>query len=441
MVSIGEGGRPVEVKICDSPMVYLDADEGRGAWKETRHRMRIRRGPAEAKTIVNLSSVCGRRDMLTSIDLATLRLCSVLASVTFTVIFLSLWRGRKDERHNLLWAASLLLYCVALAGLEWINRPQDVLIRSLLVAALTASNIPLVAGVRLFAGRTLWRWWMAVPPAVTLTGFLLPQALGQFAIVMPPHSEQLLAAIGLATGMGVFGADMIRQAGRAVPDGYGGRIAGGAMLAYLPCYVFAIAGEVLHFATPSTLAVAALLSDQLLLMLLNVGLLAMPAEAAFATMRESAWRDGLTGVHNRAWLAGVHDEFLKTGTWLAHIDIDHFKAINDRFGHAAGDGTLTALARALVLATAESGLQSGAKVVRMGGDEFLVIMPNASLLTAQALVRHVRTAINCIGPFDWTVSIGLTEVAAQDTSLADAVERADQQLYAAKLAGRDRVAA
>lgn len=379
--------------------------------------------------------------MLPSIDLATLRLCSVLASVTFVVIFLSLWRGRKDQFHNVHWAASLLLYCVALAGLEWISRPQDVLVRSFLVAVLTASNIPLSTGVRLFAGRPLWRWWMVLPPAVTLIGFLLPHIADRFGISMPAESEQLLAAVGLALGMGAFGADIIRQAVRAVPYGYGGRIAGIALLAYLPCYLFAITGEILHFATPSTLAVVALLSDQLLLMLLNVGLLAMPAEAALAAMRESAWRDGLTQVYNRAWLASAHDGFLKPGTWLAHIDVDHFKSINDRFGHAVGDATLVGLAQALVTATRNSDLECAANVVRMGGDEFLVIMPNASLLAAQRLVQNIRAAISEPGSFDWTVSIGLTEVEAHDKSLSNAVERADQQLYAAKLAGRDRVAA
>ncbi|WP_232492772.1 sensor domain-containing diguanylate cyclase [Novosphingobium kaempferiae] len=379
--------------------------------------------------------------MLPSIDLATLRLCSVLASATFVVIFLTLWRGRKDQFHNVHWAASLLLYCVALAGLEWINRPDDVLVRSLLVAVLTASNIPLSTGVRLFAGRPLWRWWMAVPPAVTLIGFLLPHMAAMVGIAMPQGSEQSLAAVGLALGMGVFGADIIREAGRAVPDGYGGRIAGIALLAYIPCYIIAIVGEILHFATPSTLAVIALLSDQLLLMLLNVGLLAMPAEAALVAMRESSWRDALTGVYNRAWLAGAHDEYLKPGTWLAHIDIDHFKSINDRFGHAAGDATLAMLADALIVATQDSELDCAGQVVRMGGDEFLIIMPNASSHAAQRLVQTVRTRIGDLGPFNWTVSIGLTEVEASDQTLASAVERADQQLYAAKLAGRDRVAA
>lgn len=379
--------------------------------------------------------------MLPPVDLATLRLCSVIASATFVVIFLSLWRGRKDQFHNVHWAASLGLYCVALAGLEWIERPDDVLIRSLLVAVLTASNIPVSTGVRRFAGRPIWRWWMAVPPVATLAGFLLPHGLALIGITLPDESDRLFAAIGLALGMGAFGADIIRQAERAVPGGYGGRIAGIAMLAYLPCYIFAIAGEILHFATPSTLAIAALLSDQFLLMLLNLGLLAMPAEAALVAMRESGWRDGLTGVYNRAWLAGAHDSFLKHGTWLAHIDIDQFKSINDRFGHAAGDATLVALARALTAATQSPDLPTGAQVIRMGGDEFLVIMPKASLLSAQRLVQKARAEIDGVGPFAWSVSIGLTEVDALDTSLAAAVERADAQLYAAKFAGRDRVAA
>lgn len=379
--------------------------------------------------------------MTLAIDLATLRVCSVLASATFIVIFLSLWRGRRDQRHNAHWALSLLLYCFALAGLEWINRPDDVLIRSLLLAILTASNIPVATGVRLFAGRPVWRWWMAVPPAATLIGFLLPHLLHGVGIALPGQSEQVLATLGLVLGMGVFGVDILRQAECAVPRGLGGRIAGFAMMAYIPCYFYAIAGELLQLATPTTLATAALLSDQLLLMLLNLGLLAMPAEAAIAALRESAWRDGLTGVYNRAWLAAREDAFVKTGTWLAHIDVDHFKAINDRFGHAVGDAALVGLARALVAATQESPAPSPGQVVRMGGDEFLVIMPDASFLAAQRLVQNVRAAITRLEPLGWTVSTGLAMVEPGDLSLNDAVERADRQLYAAKLAGRDRIAA
>jgi diguanylate cyclase (GGDEF)-like protein len=379
--------------------------------------------------------------MLPSIDLLTLRLSSVLASVTFMVIYIALWRGRKDRRHNLHWAASLGLYCMALAGLEWIHRPQDVLIRAMLVATLTASNIPLSTGMRLFAGRPMWRWWMALPPTVTLLGFLLPHIAAKLGVLLPPQTEQVLTAVGLALGMIAFGTDLLRQAPHAVPGGWGGRIAGLAMLGYLPCYLCSIAGEMLHLTTPDTLALVALLSDQLLLMLLNVGLMAMPAEAAMVKMRDHAWRDGLTGARNRAWLAVQHDRLLTPGAWLAHIDIDHFKSINDRFGHLAGDATLVQLAHALNSAAEGADLPSKADVVRMGGDEFLVIMPDATMADAQELILRVKSATRGVSPFPWTMSIGLSQIKTSDRVLEDAIERADQQLYAAKLAGRDRIAA
>lgn len=379
--------------------------------------------------------------MFISIDLATLRLCSVLACVTFVIIFVSQWRGRKDQLHHAHWAASLLLYCVTLIGLEWIYLPNDVLIRALLLAALTASNIPIVTGVRLFARQPLWRWWMGIPPAATLIGFLLPHVVRSLGGYLPAESELVLATVGLALGMAVFGVDILRQSARAIPHGYGGRIAGLAMIAYVPCYLYSIAGEMLHLATPSTLAIAALLSDQLLLMLLNLSLLAMPTEAALAELRERTWRDGLTQVYNRAWLEANEHALLKVGTWLAHIDVDHFKSINDRFGHAAGDAALVGLARALSMATQENAMQGPGHVVRMGGDEFLVIMPDASLLTAQRLAQHVRAAVGGMGPFECTVSTGLAAVETHDRSFGDAIERADRQLYAAKLAGRDRIAA
>lgn len=379
--------------------------------------------------------------MLTSIDLATLRLCSVLVCATFVVIFVSLWRGREDQRHHAHWAASLVLYCVSLGGIEWVYLPEDVLTRALLLAALAMSNIPVVTGVRLFAGQPLWRWWMAVPPAATLAGFLLPHVVGTIGAYRPAESEQVLASLGLALGMAMFGIDIVRQSSKAVPHGYGGRIAGLAMIAYIPCYLYAIAGEVLHLASPSTLAIAALLSDQLLLMLLNLSLLAIPHEAALVALRERIWRDGLTRVYNRAWLETNEAALLQVGTWVAHIDVDHFKSINDRFGHAAGDAALVGLARALTAATQESRTHRAGHVVRMGGDEFLVIMPEASLLIAQRLVQHVRATISGLGPFECTVSTGLAVVEPDDRSFSDAIERADRQLYAAKLAGRDRIAA
>ncbi len=379
--------------------------------------------------------------MFTSIDLATLRLCSMLACITFGVIFGMLWRGRRDQLHHAHWAGSLLLYCVALSGLEWVERTEDVVIQSLLLAALTGSNILVVTGVRVFARQPIWRNWMAIPPAVTLIGYLLPHLVRQFGVSLPGDSQQVLTTLGLAFGMGVYGLDLMRQSVRALPQGIGGRVAGFAMMAYMPCYLYTMVGAMLQMATPSTLAMAALLSDQFLLMLLNLGLLAIPAEAALAALRESAWRDGLTGVYNRSWLAAKERSFLKPDTWLTHIDVDHFKSINDRYGHSAGDAALVGLSQALVTATKDRRMRSPGHVVRMGGDEFLIILPDASRVVAERLVQDVRAAISQLGPFNWTVSTGLSVVEPQDIAFSDVVERADRRLYAAKLAGRDRIAA
>ena len=86
-------------------------------------------------------------------------------------------------------------------------------------------------------------------------------------------------------------------------------------------------------------------------------------------------------------------------------------------------------------------MRSPGHVVRMGGDEFLIIMPGASWRMAERLVQDVRAAVSGLAPFNWTVSTGMSVVESHDVSFSDAVERADRQLYAAKLGGRDRIAA
>ncbi|MCE7795459.1 GGDEF domain-containing protein [Sphingobium sufflavum] len=376
-----------------------------------------------------------------SADLATLRLCSVLASLAFTIIFLALWRGRRDQRHYAHWAVSLIVYCLALAGLELIENQSAGLWDSLFLAMLAGSNISVVMGARLFLGRPLWRWWMALPVAATLLAFLVPGWLEALGVATGPFDRRMMTPLGLALGMALFGHDLIRLSRQGAVTSQGCRVAGLALWGYIPCYGLAVLGEVQGWATPTTVAVLGLASDQLLLMLLNLGLLAMPAEAAFAALRDSAWRDALTGVYNRAWLAGRDGALLVPGTRLALIDIDHFKAVNDRFGHAAGDAALVRLSRILGDAAQAPAMPGGVHVVRMGGDEFLVILSGASATDADRFAAAVRAAIRQAGPLRWTISMGMAQVEPQDASLADGIARADRRLYAAKTGGRDRVAA
>jgi diguanylate cyclase (GGDEF)-like protein len=162
-------------------------------------------------------------------------------------------------------------------------------------------------------------------------------------------------------------------------------------------------------------------------------------------LRDQAERDWLTGVHNRRFLArelaqpspGRFGHVLS----VAVVDLDHFKMINDRYGHATGDQVLV---RAVELLC--DVLRSSDIVVRSGGEEFLVLMPFTDEHAAAACCERMRQAIRAepweqIAPeLALTTSIGVAT--AEDSSELEAlVKLADQYLYDAKHAGRDCVVA
>jgi len=159
-----------------------------------------------------------------------------------------------------------------------------------------------------------------------------------------------------------------------------------------------------------------------------------------------AERDPLTGVFNRAgikrrldWaLAATQSEYQPLA--VLFLDIDHFKRINDEHGHAVGDACLGALVR---LVTGE--LQYGDQVGRLGGEEFLLVLPGADRRRAQDTAEHIRRSVEArcreiAGvPLAMTVSIGVAE-SRQGDSVADIIARADAAMYTAKRGGRNRVA-
>ncbi|WP_110630274.1 sensor domain-containing diguanylate cyclase [Salinicola salarius] len=166
---------------------------------------------------------------------------------------------------------------------------------------------------------------------------------------------------------------------------------------------------------------------------------------ANAELLQLATHDSLTGVHNRRCLDGKLEEcsqlFRRTNRSFALllIDVDHFKSINDNYGHATGDDVLTRLAQLLKRNTRATDF-----VARYGGEEFAVVLPcGEDDRGPQEAARNIRAGI-AAATFDVvgkvTVSIGGAIAYASDPDAVALIERADRQLYQAKQAGRNRVA-
>jgi len=157
--------------------------------------------------------------------------------------------------------------------------------------------------------------------------------------------------------------------------------------------------------------------------------------------------DQLTGLNNRRYLeshlAGMLDRAAGRGRplTLMMLDIDHFKAVNDTYGHKAGDEVLRAFA-----ARARKMIRSIDLLCRLGGEEFVIVMPDTAIAVAVKIAERVRACIEGAGfeiddsgrRIPVTVSVGLADRGAEANPDA-LLKRADRALYAAKNAGRNRV--
>lgn len=155
--------------------------------------------------------------------------------------------------------------------------------------------------------------------------------------------------------------------------------------------------------------------------------------------------DGLTQLHNRLSTNGrLRLEFLRMKRQgqpyaVLFIDIDHFKRVNDTYGHETGDEVLRQLARVL-----ETAARASDFVARYGGEEFLVLLPDTGADGAQTLAEKIRQSVaSHVFPVagQLTVSVGLSTARDDDKSEDEAVRRADMALYRAKSEGRNRVCA
>ena len=178
------------------------------------------------------------------------------------------------------------------------------------------------------------------------------------------------------------------------------------------------------------------------LMRRRVDQLVSELQHAVSRLELIARTDPLTGVHNRRGFTEQLDHELARGARsgepcaLLIADLDHFKRVNDRFGHAAGDAALTRTAAVL-----QAAVRRGDVVARLGGEEFAAVLPETGAEDAHTIAERLRTEL--AGSFaadelPLTISVGLACAPADGSAAADLVDAADRALYLAKRLGRNR---
>ena len=192
--------------------------------------------------------------------------------------------------------------------------------------------------------------------------------------------------------------------------------------------------------------VASALAYFLVLGAFNFTLVSLVLGVLIQRLHELSATDQLTGLDNRRImmrrLTQEHARFLRTGQayTLLMMDLDFFKKVNDTYGHLVGDQVLQGVARSLL-----NSLRSTDTLARMGGEEFMLLMPNTGTdgarVQAQRLCERIASAAlpTDVGTLQVSMSVGVAEVLRTDLTATPVVSRADAALYQAKAAGRNAV--
>jgi len=355
------------------------------------------------------------------------------------------WLFGHERRQRIVIQRSLtaaLVYAVCLAVLWWSVWEGLAQRQAAAWLSVVVVGAPLTAYAVLRSGAT--RGWVdpsvAVPQMMAAIGCLA----AAYAIIPAIRGSILMVAALVVT----FGAYTMTPRATRVLALFAVTLLGGVMLvmSQRDPQRFDPIVERLHFVIAATvLPTLSLLAGQLSALRRRMKLQAAELRQALERIQRLATRDELTGLYNRRRL---RDELAREADRaqrqraplaLCLIDLDHFKPINDRHGHALGDEVLCGLADLLLRLT-----RSGDILGRWGGEEFLLLLPATPMAQAAEVVDRLRAATAAamvsasLPELRITFSAGLAVVDSAD-AIETALEQADRALYRAKAEGRDRV--
>ena len=355
------------------------------------------------------------------------------------------WRLGLSRRASIHWTAGTLLVATSLALIlargEWPDLLTKALANFLAVAAFVATRRGLQIFLRLrttdrehlalLAVALLAMVWLALDPGLALAAATTVSALIAWSLMRAAfeahhalrRSEGRRVALGVALSFALLGAVYLARVGvgLASPEGGPRPLDESSAFNDVLALVFVVAG-----------------------LSINMAMAYMVANRLVRRLHRLSLRDPLTGVLNRR---GLNMQLMREAVRLRRYreayavlvaDVDHFKALNDRHGHAAGDAALVALAEVL-----RRSARNIDQVARIGGEEFCLLLPHTDRAGALAMAERVREAVQA-APWPHldqplTVSVGVA-LGDQANELPDAVlKRADVALYGAKGQGRNRV--
>jgi diguanylate cyclase (GGDEF)-like protein len=374
----------------------------------------------------------------------------ILFSLVATSLLLSIalavaWRTFGREAHAALWSLAYGLSAANWAAnlLKVWLLPADSGLTLISVICSIGSFALIALGFRRRAGLAL-RW-----DAIAAAAFVTVLFSGLAMLRSTESNLQRALVVLFCAAMLAISALSLRRGGHD-----GRRATGGAafwMLTLFAAYTTGLGGLAL-FSPPGTSSKAFELYRLLMLMgvptgLFGVGLFAMFLLAADLAegMRRLASSDPLTGILNRRGfeqtVVPLIAQAQRKGRPLALViaDIDRFKTVNDRFGHAVGD-----LALQRFSSHVNSMIRGCDLFGRLGGEEFVLVLPDTGDRAAVDAMERVRagfaSAVPELGPdYRITASFGVAVLAGRHDTLADMMQRADEALYASKLMGRDRI--
>jgi diguanylate cyclase (GGDEF)-like protein len=377
------------------------------------------------------------------LDIPTLVIVSIFVMAILGLLLLLVWVQDRSIQALAWWGAAYLIAGLSIAmlsGLLPMNQAVSLDIASALLFAACGMSW---SGARLFDGKEVRPFAMFAGALIWLIACLIPEfeasAIGRMII-----SSLVVSNYTLITAFELWGSRSEKLVTRW-PAMIVLALHGLVFPAQIPLTMWQPEGRELAFASSGWIAVLAL--ETLLYVIASAFIvLAMVKERNEKVHKTAATIDPLTGIANRRAVIGDGNRLIRSvarpGRPVAALmfDLDHFKKINDRFGHATGDSALIVFA-----SVAKANLRSTDIVGRLGGEEFAAVLPNMNADEALAAADRVRRAFVEAAkeidghPVMGTLSAGIAITTDAATTVDALLARADEALYAAKEGGRNRV--